>query len=327
MISIIVPVYEAELTIVDTVESVISQSYTNWELILVVDGSPDNSGKICDQITQQYNDNHNFRIRVIHQQNQGLSGARNVGILHAKGEYVCFIDSDDTVESDYLSSLIMLYDEYDTDLAICGMKFINGVNENTNSFACLESFSDLFNNKKFISLFETGLMNSACNKLYKSCIIKNNSLKFQKISIVEDLAFNIDYFRCINTVSVTTSSPYCYRIYNSTLTRNVSEEMFANYIHIHKVLYGLVAKQNHYIIDGFIFHQYFSITLRYLKKIIAGEFTQRDVFPILLKYHCNEHVKNSFANYHTSINVERIMIFLIKHKQYALLCMMLKVLS
>lgn len=88
LISVIIPVYGVEKYIAQTIESVLAQTYSNWELILVDDGSPDNSVEICQQFTDK-------RIKIIHQANRGLAGARNTGIRHAKGEYLAFLDGDD----------------------------------------------------------------------------------------------------------------------------------------------------------------------------------------------------------------------------------------
>ena len=94
MISVIVPVYKVEKYLEKCVNSICSQSYSDLEIILVDDGSPDNCGKICDEMA--LNDQ---RIRVIHQKNQGLAAARNAGLAIAQGKYVAFVDSDDTIEN------------------------------------------------------------------------------------------------------------------------------------------------------------------------------------------------------------------------------------
>lgn len=99
-ISIIVPVYNAEKTLHKCVDSIINQSYKDWELLLVDDGSIDRSALICDDYVKQ-----DKRIKVFHKQNGGVSSARNVGLDNVKGEWVSFIDSDDWVEIDYLENL------------------------------------------------------------------------------------------------------------------------------------------------------------------------------------------------------------------------------
>ena len=102
-ISVIVPAYNVEKYLYRCVESILGQTFSDFELLLVDDGSPDNCGKICDECLKK-----DKRIRVFHQQNMGLSGARNTGIDQALGEYVVFIDPDDYVGSNYLLNLIAL---------------------------------------------------------------------------------------------------------------------------------------------------------------------------------------------------------------------------
>lgn len=100
-LSIIIPVYKVEHTLSQCIESVLAQSFTDYEILLIDDGSPDNCPQICDQWTEQDN-----RLKVIHKPNGGLSDARNVGIDRAQGEYITFIDSDDTIEKDTLSEIM-----------------------------------------------------------------------------------------------------------------------------------------------------------------------------------------------------------------------------
>ena len=97
MVSIIVPIYNVEQYISKCIESILAQTYRDFELILVDDGSPDNCGKICDEYAKQ-----DSRVHVIHQENSGLSAARNAGIDDAKGEYIMFVDSDDFITDNML---------------------------------------------------------------------------------------------------------------------------------------------------------------------------------------------------------------------------------
>ena len=115
-ISVIVPVYKVEKFLGTCIESILRQSFADFELILVDDGSPDNCGQICDEYAAK-----DSRIRVIHQKNQGLSCARNTGIDAAKGRYICFVDSDDYVAPDYCKVLYQLLSESDADFSVCGV--------------------------------------------------------------------------------------------------------------------------------------------------------------------------------------------------------------
>ncbi|MDD3221591.1 MAG: glycosyltransferase family 2 protein [Clostridia bacterium] len=118
MISVIVPVYAVEKYIKKCIHSILKQTMEDFELILVDDGSPDKCGKICDAYAKQDN-----RIRVLHQENQGLSGARNTGLKAAEGEYIAYIDSDDSVEPDYLEELYSNAVRFNAEVSVCGYLF------------------------------------------------------------------------------------------------------------------------------------------------------------------------------------------------------------
>ena len=108
LISVIVPIYDVESYLPKCVESVLRQTYTNLEIILVDDGSPDNSGKICDDFAAR-----DPRVRVIHKENGGLSSARNAGLDAAHGEYITFLDSDDWIAEDAYEHLLSVLRKYD----------------------------------------------------------------------------------------------------------------------------------------------------------------------------------------------------------------------
>ena len=108
LVSVIVPVYNVYSYLRDCVKSVQAQSYQNWELLLVDDGSTDGSGKLCDELAAE-----DGRIQVFHKPNGGLSDARNHGMHHARGEYFCFLDSDDFLEKKAVERLVWLCEEYD----------------------------------------------------------------------------------------------------------------------------------------------------------------------------------------------------------------------
>lgn len=114
LISIIVPVYQVKDYIDECLESLLRQTHTKLEIILVDDGSTDGSGEVCDRYA-----NRETRVQVLHQDNQGLSAARNAGLEFAKGEYVAFVDSDDVVLPDFIETLYELLDEYRADIAAC----------------------------------------------------------------------------------------------------------------------------------------------------------------------------------------------------------------
>lgn len=119
MISIIVPVYNAEKYLRRCIDSVLAQTYTNFELLLINDGSKDKSGKICDEYASR-----DSRIRVFHKENAGVSRARNLGLDNAKGEWLTFIDSDDWVREDFLQKRLDLALKEGSDVAYCDFEYI-----------------------------------------------------------------------------------------------------------------------------------------------------------------------------------------------------------
>ena len=118
-ISVIVPVYNVEKYLRKCIESILNQTFREFELILVDDGSTDSSGKICDEYALK-----DSRIKVIHKENGGASSARNAGLDVAKGEYIGFVDSDDWIEMDMYGELYRLIKENNTDISVCGINNI-----------------------------------------------------------------------------------------------------------------------------------------------------------------------------------------------------------
>ncbi|WP_217270423.1 glycosyltransferase family 2 protein, partial [Lactobacillus helveticus] len=113
-VSIIVPVYKAENSIRKCIDSILTQTYREIELILVDDGSPDRSGQICDKYQSD------TRVKVIHTLNKGVSHARNIGLDHATGDYITFCDSDDFYEPFFIENMVQTALRYNSDITICG---------------------------------------------------------------------------------------------------------------------------------------------------------------------------------------------------------------
>lgn len=219
MISIIVPVYNVRPYLEQCVRSIIAQNYQDWECILVDDGSNDGSGELCDQLAIE-----DERLRVIHQKNQGVSAARNCGIDDSKGEYICFIDSDDWIGVDYLTHLLAGMNEEKTDMVVTGT-----IHEDSKStvHAPKESYR-LKMEQQFTKAFidHVGLFYGPCSILYKSSIIKSNRIAFPKgLSFGEDTTFVFSYLRHVRDVVLAPFADYHYRILASgTLSYRFGEE-------------------------------------------------------------------------------------------------------
>ena len=162
LISIVIPVYKVEKYLERCILSIINQNYSNLEIILVDDGSPDDCGLICDNWAKIDN-----RIRVIHKENGGLSDARNAGIKIATGEFITFIDSDDYVLDNYIEYLLELIFKYNADIAICNF---HQLFEETNRKVFVGGkVEKIFNSEEAIEtmLYDRDFYTCAWGKLYR----------------------------------------------------------------------------------------------------------------------------------------------------------------
>jgi glycosyltransferase involved in cell wall biosynthesis len=167
LISIIVPVYNAEKYLGACIESITSQTYKNLEIILIDDGSSDNSGKICDDYAEKDN-----RIRVIHKENGGVSKARNDGLKLVSGEYIGFVDSDDTISPKMFESLFKNLSENSADIAVCDYEMVYAdrrVSVNPRGISMKFSAEESIKNVLLGKYFQGHL----CNKLFKASVLKD----------------------------------------------------------------------------------------------------------------------------------------------------------
>lgn len=203
LISVIVPVYNVEDYLDKCISSIITQSYDNFELILIDDGSTDKSGEICDSFSLKDN-----RIKVIHKVNGGVSSARNYGLEQAHGEYVCFVDSDDYVLNDYLINFINYADE-DVDFVLSGYMLINSSSRYISSVSkskCIGKVDLLLSN--FSRLY---CCYAPYGKLFKRSIITKHKLLFDPaIYYGEDRLFVFEYLSYVNQVAIIPCVDYCY---------------------------------------------------------------------------------------------------------------------
>ncbi|MBE6453854.1 MAG: glycosyltransferase [Alphaproteobacteria bacterium] len=178
-ISVIVPVYNVEQYLPQCLDSIINQTYKNLEIICVDDGSPDNSGKILDEYAKK-----DKRIKVIHQENGGLSVARNTGLDNATGEWVSFIDSDDYIALDFYENLISAANKSDTDVVQCGHSVFSTQIDKTFSYKSkiVEGFVNIIKNLK---------RGYVWNKLWKRELIESNNLRFYPKIYIEDILFSV----------------------------------------------------------------------------------------------------------------------------------------
>lgn len=216
-ISVIVPVYDVEAYLPRCVNSILSQSFTDFELILVDDGSPDNCGQICDEYAEKDN-----RVRVFHKQNGGVSSARNLGLYNARGEWITFIDSDDYVEVDYLKELMDTQQRYQVDYVVTVK---GGDSQDIELEICRDEYKLLFHK------FKIDRNGYPWGKLYNAAIIKTVDLHFnERVRLGEDAMFTLLYLLETNSVTLISSDKYCYeteRLGSLTKTLNSYESELA----------------------------------------------------------------------------------------------------
>lgn len=210
-ISVIVPIYNAGQILSVCIDSILQQSCSDFELLLIDDGSTDRSSEIADDYASRYG-----FITVVHQQNRGVSAARNRGLSLARGKYVVFIDADDRIDKDCLSSLMRHAGS--SDICIGNMVLVYSDTLKTVHPLPTQLFSTHDEMLRFLlSLFPLDLPISACNCLLRRSVIEEYQLRFdEQIRVCEDTEFIFRYLNHINSMQVFGDANYYYRMPSDT---------------------------------------------------------------------------------------------------------------
>ena len=217
LVSVIVPVYNVQEFVGECIESIINQTYTNMEIILVDDGSTDQSGVICDEYAKK-----DKRISVIHKENGGLSDARNAGVIQAKGEYISFVDSDDYLAPETISKFYKELNLHDCDIAVCNIMRFYDDGTTDEFYVPTYETTILKGNDKF----ETLKQPSVCNKLFKAKLFTD--IKFPKGKFYEDtFVYHVLAYRAKKIV-LTGYAGYWYRLRKSSILgeQKINEKYF-----------------------------------------------------------------------------------------------------
>ena len=210
-ISVILPVYNVEKYIARCLDSIVNQTYKNIEIIVVDDGSSDNSGKICEEYKQRDN-----RIKVLHIDNVGVSNARNIALQEVSGEYIQFVDSDDYIEKEMLQEMAECMDNNTAELMVTG--FIN--QEETFSDLVLPEEEGKYNIHEYAGrIMKTPysfIYGVLWNKLFRADIVKENNIAFTaETNFGEDFIFVLEYLKYVTSVFVLRKGFYHYVRYNT----------------------------------------------------------------------------------------------------------------
>lgn len=311
-LSIIIPVYNTEKFLNRCVQSVVAQTYRDLEIILVDDGSVDDSPKICDEWAEK-----DHRIKVIHQKNGGASSARNVGIENATSEFIQFVDSDDYLQPNYSQNLMAEMQE-DVDLVVAGIE-VKDVK--INRFLCpqkdetLEISSD---QNKLLQLIAKDYFDYSYNKIYRRSLITEKFRVGQPLG--EDRIFNLDYVRNIkNKIVMLKDCGYVYEYNPNSVTHQKRANLYQICLDVNKYLqkffidtFGTANHQEFYQL--YLIDVYHCLVISDKSEIqsLAKQIENDGIFAELLK------------NYQPRNWKEKIKFFLLKHKKFGWLRKMLK---
>ena len=224
-ISIIVPVYNTALYLQKCIQSIINQPFCDFELLLIDDGSEDSSGSICE-----YYSDIDDRIKVLHLVNKGVSHARNVGLDHATGKYITFIDSDDYVNQNWLEVLFATITNNEADLAYANYDRIDASGIISRSSFQNNKVNMLLPEERIQYILKTLSSNigwELWNRIFKKDIIVENSIRFceECSDYAEDMGFVLSYILCCKTVCSTANNGYHYIIRNNSIMRRNADEI------------------------------------------------------------------------------------------------------
>ena len=241
-VSVIIPVYKVEKYLRKCLDSVVGQTYSNLEIILIDDGSPDNCGAICEEYAAR-----DPRVVVIHKENGGLSAARNDGIQRATGEWTAFVDSDDWCELDYYEQMLKTAEIVNTDVC-CASGYILETEKNTKHVI---QFSEPFSYSDADSLRQCmiGAISGGAavnygppwDKLYRTAFLKENGLEFDTTcKASEDVWFNFQVFHKARSVTGCIAVGYHYRFAPMSITRGYNPRKASE-------CYDTLTKVHHYV--------------------------------------------------------------------------------
>lgn len=295
MVTIIIPVWNASQFLKRCVNSILVQTYTDWELILCNDGSLDNSLAICEELA-----NIDNRIRVLNKEHSGVSETRNAALQVSNGEYICFVDADDYIEADYLASL---FEYKDADLVVGGYYYDifapSGEKKSQTLHAQQAAFFDFqFGEEQMINLFESGLMHMNWNKLYHKEIIINANIRYKPYPINEDFIFTLEYLLHCRSIRVISNPIYHWTKVENTLTGvdSLPRNILSIYNESHSLLREFLGERQN-LADQVLFYSYELVAIRYLQAIDSGRLSRADGRQMLKEFHKNELVIASFNAY------------------------------
>lgn len=282
-ISVVMPVYGVESHLEASVNSVLNQTYKNFEIILVDDYSPDGCGALCDAFAEKEES-----VTVIHHSaNKGLSEARNSGLAAAIGDYVFFMDSDDVIEPDLLESVALSLEKNKAQIVVFGLveDYYDKQNVLKRSFPIsygrellLNGFSDV--RREVIDLEVKTLYGYAWNKIYELSFLRGLEARFETITLIEDIKFNVHVFQNAEAVNILNITPYHYM---KRIDGSLTNKFVPDYFKLHRQRVAMIYEQ----------HKEWNLCTHYIRNKLANIYV-RYIFSALQR-NCDERAGLSFA--------------------------------
>lgn len=297
-VTIIVPFYNSELFLERCIESILKQSFHDFELILVDDGSTDNGKVYADNYARK-----DLRVKVIHQKNQGVSAARNAGIRCAVGRYIMFCDSDDYVDYQWCEQLVKLARRYPDSLCVCKMK-----NEKHNYNMKVQKVN-------YFELYKMGISAYCWNKIYFLEKIRNKQCFFDEtITISEDVKFNVNYIKnCCKDIRVLDMPLYYYKQNEYSTMKKYYEDFFEKNLLPFRMRVPLIQEDQ--------MQEYCDIWLYRFIKLFDNVFDKRNKMLFIQKMHYNQKMLKTkefelCLKYATGKNENPLVMKILKKKNY-----------
>lgn len=319
-VSIVVPVYNVEKYLNRCLNSLVHQDYKNIEIIIVNDGSPDNSQKIIEKFQEKHSD----IIKTFKKKNEGLSEARNFGLKKATGDYIIFIDSDDYIETNMISKMINCAYKDNSDIVVCNIydeyenEKVTKIYENI----CTDKSSIFDNRKILLNRF------SAWNKLFKISLFSDKELKFEKGKIYEDLRLILKIYLKAHTISFIKEPLYHYVIRNGSIMTSSGIKKNLDIISAFDDVIDYYKKEDKYEIfknelEFLVIEHLLIATIVRVLSISRYKDVKNNILPYL------KYINQNFPNYKKNSYIsllsknKKIILFLINHKQFILLKMLI----
>ncbi|PFP29504.1 hypothetical protein COJ96_10170 [Bacillus sp. AFS073361] len=292
-ISIIVPVYNVEKYLDKCITSILNQTFRNFELIIINDGSNDKSGSICDKYA-----NIDKRVKVIHQNNQGQAVARNKGLKISQGEYIGFVDSDDWINPDMYSSLYYSCETEHSDFSVIGVREVDEDGNYLNKYIPYE-----------ISLGEILKRAYPCNKLFKRELFLNNNFLFPEGKYYEDLELIPKLYIKCKKATIISKASYNYLKRNGSTTSSRDAKILDN-LWAYTSVKEYLNKENLYYEFNVEFEKGVQYFKEYYKNILYD-------YPTTFLLKNSKFIINEF-NKIGGLKTKEIIVFLVKHLEYVI---------